>query len=149
MRALIVLILACGLGAADLRGVEKVYLMPMAAGLDQHLANQLARSGFTVVVDPKQATAVWTERIDKAFFESLNELFPPAQAEKARKKDESLEGGDKPPARGVWGRTRGTIFLVDVATRRVLWSTFLPIEDTSPQGLHRVAQEIVKRVKKG
>jgi hypothetical protein len=149
MRALIVLILAAGLGAAGLTGVQKVYLMPMAAGLDQHLANQLAGAGFTVVVDPKQATAVWTERIDAAFFESLNDLFPPAEHVTEKKKDESLAGADKPPARGVWGRTRGTIFLVDVASRRVLWSTFLSIEDTSPKGLHRVAQEIVKRVKKG
>lgn len=151
MKALIVLVLAAGLGAAELGSVQKVYVMPMSSGLDQHLADQIARHNlFTVVVDPKQANAIWTERIDAGFFQSLNEIFPPPQSEKdkEKKKDESLESADKPPTRGAWGRTRGTIFLVGVGSRQVLWSTFLKMEDNSPKGLHRTAQDIVKNLKR-
>jgi len=156
MKTLIVLVLATTWGVlaaapADLAGVQKVYLMPMSNGLDQHLADQIARhSLFTVVVDPKQANAIWTERIDRSFFNAFNELFPPPKAdnEKEKKKDESLEAAERPPSRGSWGRTRGTIFLIGVASRQVLWSTFLPLEDTSPKGLHRTAQDIVKNFSK-
>ena len=156
MKTLIVLVLATTWGAlaaapADLSGVQKVYLMPMSNGLDQHLADQIARHSLcTVVVDPKQANAIWTERIDPSFFNAFNELFPPPKAdnEKEKKKDESLEAAERPPSRGSWGRTRGTIFLIGVASRQVLWSTFLPLEDTSPKGLHRTAQDIVKNFKR-
>ncbi len=152
MKTLIVLVLATTWGAvaaapADLAGVQKVYLMPMSSGLDQHLADQIARhSLFTVVVDPKQANAIWTERIDASFFSAFNELFPPPHPDKdkEKKKEESLAAADKPPSRGSWGRTRGTIFLVGVQSRQVLWSTFLPLGDTSPKGLHHTAQDIVK-----
>ena len=70
MKTLIVLILAAGLGAfaaapSSLSSVHKVYLMPMSGGLDQYLAERLTQEGvFTVVVDPKQADAVWSERVD-------------------------------------------------------------------------------------
>jgi len=150
------MVLAAGLGVAAagleaLAGVQKVYLMPMTAGLDQHLADQLAREGgFTVVVDPKQAQAVWTERIDAGFFAALNEQYPAAKPEAEKKKtDDSLEAGAKPPASGrSWGRSRGTIFLVGVASRQVVWSTFRPLEDTSPKGLDEAAREVVKRLKR-
>ena len=49
----------------SLAAVQKVYLLPMVGGLDQYLADQITREGlFTVVVDPKQADAVWSERAD-------------------------------------------------------------------------------------
>jgi hypothetical protein len=153
MKLPIVLVLAAGWGAraagpAQLGGVQKVYLMPMAGGLDQHLADQLSRHGlFTVVVDPKQADAVWSERVDAVFFERLTELYPPPGGPQDQKKDETLESA-RPPARGTWARGRGTVFLVDVASRQVLWSTFLDIEDASPKGMQRKAQELVKRLRK-
>ena len=152
MRLPIVLVLASGWGAsaagpAQLSEVQKVYLMPMSGGLDQHLADQLSRQGpFTVVVDPKQADAVWSERVDAGFFEKLNELYPPPKAAEEKKKNDSLESV-KPPSRGNWSRGRGTVFLVGVGSRQVLWSTFQPVEDSSPKGLQRVAQNVVKRLK--
>jgi len=151
MKPLIVLVLTATWAlAAEIPNVQKVYLMPMTGGLDQHLANQLAgQNVFTVVVDPKQADAIWTERIDASFFEALNEIFPPENAanDKDKSKDGGLESADKPPTRRSWGRTRGTIFLVGVASRQVLWSTFLPMEDSSPKTLHKTAEQIVKRLK--
>jgi hypothetical protein len=153
MKPLIVLILAGAWGAAagseQLAAVQKVYLMPMTAGLDQHLADQLSRQGvFTVVVDPKQADAVWSDRVDAGFFESLNELYA-AGKEGETKKDESLEGdAAKPPARRTWNRTRGTVFVVGVASRQVLWSNFREIEDASPKGLQRIAERIVKDLRR-
>jgi len=45
-----------------LAGVRKVHLPPLAGGLDQYLAEQFrATRRFTVVSDPRQADAVWTE----------------------------------------------------------------------------------------
>ncbi len=142
MRNLIVLILggAWGLEAAGLEAVRKVYLMPMGAGLDQYLAETITREGvFTVVVDPKQADAVWSERIDAKLAAALDEMRPPAKSEAVKK-----EGGSDQAPRRAAGSPRGTLFLVEVASRQVLWSTFRPIEDTSPKALHRLAQEVIK-----
>lgn len=154
MKPLIVLVLAAAGGAAtaagaDLSAVRKVFLMPMSGGLEQHLADQLVREGlFTVVVDPKQADAVWTERADRSFHEALSELIPPPKpaADKDKKKTEEAEP-EKPMVRRAAPRSRGTIFLVDVASRQILWSTFLPVDNTSAKALHRAAQDIVKQFK--
>jgi hypothetical protein len=55
-------------GAADLAGVHKVYVLPMARGLDQYLANRLTTEHvFQVVTDPKTADAVLTDRIGEGF----------------------------------------------------------------------------------
>jgi hypothetical protein len=155
MRTLIVLILAAGLAgfaavSPSLSTVHKVYLMPMSGGLDQFLAEQLtAQRVFTVVVDPKQADAVWSERVGPEFTETLKDLYPAPKApgEKGERKEDGAITQDKPPIRSL-GRPRGTVFLVAVGSRQVIWSTYLQLNDRSPKGLHRAAQGIVKQLKK-
>ena len=154
MRTLIVLILAgCWglLSAAEtptLSSVQKVYLLPMTGGLDQYLAERLTAEGvFKVVVDPKQADAIWSERVDPAFATVLGGMYPaPRPAEK--EKEEKAEQKDQQQPRRSYGRARGTLFLVGISLRQVIWSTYRKLDDTSSEGLHRAARDIVKQLKK-
>ena len=147
--------------AADLSGVRSVYTWPMTKSFDQYLAEQIAtESVFDVVVDPKLANAVLTDRIDAPFLAAMDELFPlpePDDPEKAEKKDdeedsadESIEAGGafKRPKNRAMGRPQGTLFLVDVRSRTVLWSTYLKEYDPSPNKLHQQARSVVERIKK-
>ena len=66
--------LAC---AADLAGVHSVYLLPMARGMDQYLANQLTNEHvFRVVTDPKLADAIFTDHISEGFQAQLEDFSP-------------------------------------------------------------------------
>src|SRR6185369_11592497 len=114
MRPLIVLVLSLCLGTAaraadaSLAGVQKVYLLPMVGGFDQYLAEQITREGlFTVVVDPKQADAVWSERVDAGLTAALDDLYTPS-----KKKDEPAPTGfEAPPiSKRAAARSRGNIF---------------------------------------
>ena len=72
--------LAC---AADLSTVHTVYLLKMAKGLDQFLANRLTSDHvFQIVTDPKLADAVFTDQIGEGFQMKLEEFFPTPEAEK-------------------------------------------------------------------
>jgi len=76
----LLLILGCSgalLSGADLAGVHTVYVMPMARGLDQYLANRIASQGlFRVVTDPKLADAVLTDAIGGTFETQLEAMTP-------------------------------------------------------------------------
>ena len=151
--------------APTLSGVKQVYLLPMGHGLDQFLANQLANEGFfAVVTDLRRADAVFTDRIGLSFEEQLAALgvpariSEPAQKQQTAEKEPKQEAGSATMAEAIttegrrrpistFGRGRGTIFLVDLKTRRVLWSTFVEIEDYSPKELNRVAGRVVARLK--
>jgi hypothetical protein len=139
------LALACH--AADLPAVQSVYLLPMSNGLDQHLANRLAASGvFRVVADPKQAQAIFTEKLGEAFEERLKTLLAPAEPKPSTEK----KADDTPvPRVSSFGQGKGTIFLVDASTRTVLWSTYEKPRNSSPQEQDRSAQRIVDRLKAG
>ncbi|MDX2154746.1 MAG: hypothetical protein SFV54_28650 [Bryobacteraceae bacterium] len=68
---------ACAL-YAQLGQVQSVYMLPMANGFDQMLANRIAQGKvFRVVTDPKLADAVFTESLGERFQEQLAELYPP------------------------------------------------------------------------
>src|SRR5581483_7941475 len=139
MKTLIVLILGVCLGASAAEA---------PAGLDQCLAEPLASQGpFAVVVEPRQAEAVFSERVDPALAESLNLIYAPLNPPEKPKKDANTPQSDPPPRRAP-ASARGNMFLIDVASRQVIWSTYLKLEDRSPHGLHRAAQDIVKRLKK-
>ena len=156
------LLLVSSAFAADLGRVRSVYTWPMTRSFDQYLAEQITtESVFDVVVDPKLANAVLTDRIDSHFLAAMDELFPlpepddPAETEQAatEKKDEvsneSIEAGGafKRPVNRPMGSPRGTLFLVDVHSRTVLWSTYLKEYDPSPNKLHQQARSVVKRIK--
>ena len=135
--------------AADLARVQKVYVFPMLGGLDQYLAERLASQGvFTIVLDPKQADAVWTERVDPQLGETLNEIYAPPKPASQKKEDAAKAEPSEPAGKRSFGRSRGNIFLIDVASRQVVWSTYRKLEDTSPRGLHQAADYIVKQIKK-
>jgi len=163
------LLLLCGCGAvlcgAELPGVHSVYLLPMARGLDQYLANRLTNDHvFHVVTDAKYADAVFTDRIGQAFETQMEGLFPPPPTEKAApapaKKDAKKD--DQPKAAGLptdtvnkqsdpslnsaFGRGKGTVFLVDVKSRQVIWSAYEPPKIFTD--LDRSASDIVARLKK-
>jgi hypothetical protein len=122
-----------------------VYLLPMANGLDQYVANRLAASGvFQVTTDPKKADAIFTDKLGEAFEQRLDSLILPP-VEKSSKGSKAEEGAA--PRASTFSRSKGTIFLVDAATRAVLWSIYEPPKNTSPGELDRTAQRIVSSLK--
>ena len=141
---------------SQLSRVRSVYIWPMYNSFDQYLAEQIAAEDvFEVVVDPKLAGAVLTDRIDAPFLAAMEEFFPLSQPDEAEK-DEESESGDsieagvqlQRPTNRALGRPKGTLFLVDVNSRRVLWSTFLKEYEPSPNKLHGQARDVVVRLKK-
>ena len=145
------------LSAADLAMLQNspaVYFWPMSGSFDQYLAQETAAEGvFQVVVDPKLARAVMTDRIDAPFLAAMDELFPKAEVAKPsveEKKDEADSAiyVDTRPKNRPLGRPRGTLFLVDVHSREVLWSTYLGEADSNPNRLHKQARSVVGRLRK-
>jgi hypothetical protein len=146
--------------APDAPAARTVYLLPMSHGLEQFLANHLATSGaMQVVTDPRYADAVLADAIGPAFESRMKVLFPPeepppAPASEASAGDEGAERvralAKAPPAGGTssFGRGRGNIFLVDVQSRQVLWSTFEKPEGAAAEELDRAASKIVARLGK-
>jgi hypothetical protein len=141
-------LLMCGLLAslvlgADVTGVKSVYLLPMTGGLDQYLANRLTGDQvFRVVTDPKLADAIFTDHLGDAFEKQLIELYPPPEA--ADEKDDN-----KPQSHpSAFGRGKGTIFLVDLKSREVIWSGYEKRIGSKPDLMDRTALRIVQQIKK-
>jgi hypothetical protein len=89
--------LAC---AADLAAVHSVYLLPMARGMDQYLANQLTSEHvFRVVTDPKLADAIFTDHITEGFQAQLEDFSPtpkPPEPAKPAVPEPAAKTGDEP-----------------------------------------------------
>jgi len=152
--------LAC---AADLGSVHTVYLFKMAKGLDQFLANRLTTEHvFQIVTDPKLADAIFTDQIGEGFQMKLEEIFPTPESEKEEPppKPEKTGGevapllGDtvnklsNPASSSSFGRSRGTVFLVDAKSRVVVWSVYEPAKSGTPKDMDRTANDIVSRIKR-
>jgi hypothetical protein len=149
--------LAC---AADLSSVHNVYLLKMSKGLDQFLANRLTGT-FQVVTDPKLADAVFTDQIGEGFQAKLEELYPPPDADKPAPPAKPKSGEDEtsplvtdtvnklqnPATNSSFGRSKGTVFLIDAKSHQVIWSIFQPPKDASAKALDTTAKDIVSRVK--
>lgn len=165
MKRLLLLLFCSGalIGAAELSGVQSVYVMSMSRGMDQYLANRLAGERiFRVVTDPKLADAVLSDRFGEAFQSQLEALLPPPAPEKQA--DEEAEKDDSgsatplfsntanklanPATTSSFGRARGTVFLVDKESRQVIWSTYLLPKDSTSKELDRTASDIVSRLKR-
>jgi hypothetical protein len=150
----------CAAQSPALEGVKTVYFWPMRHSLDQYLAEQLSAGGpFQVVVDPKLADAIFTERIDAPFLKAMDELFaaPGAQAVKSEDSaaSSSTNGGSVEdglqtprPTNRPLSQPSGTVFLVHAASRKVLWSTFINQKDYAPKNLHQQAKDVVSRLRK-
>ena len=143
----------------DLSAVHSVYLLPMANGLDQHLANRLTNEHvFQVVTDPKLADAIFTDRIGVAFEEKLADLTanpepvtpPPAddQPPPNASVGNSLNKLADPAANSSLGRSKGTVFLVNPKSHHVLWSSFQPLKGSDSEQVNRKASDIVSRLKR-
>ena len=156
-------IAAVQVAAAGLGEARRVYFWPMSYGFDHYLADQATTEDvFDVVVDPKLAQAIMTERIDSKFLDAMDEFFPqPEEEDKEAKEEEEEEeaetggifSGDgflpERPLNQPVGRSKGTLFLVDVVSRQILWSTYLKEFDPAPNELHKQARSVVQRFKKG
>jgi hypothetical protein len=146
--------------STSLGDVQKVYFWSMRYAFDQYLAEQITTVGlYDVVIDPKFADAVLTDRIDSKFLEGMDELFPLPEGEEGtegetKSKDPPASGSIETdfrvqrPANRSTSRAQGTLFLVDVESRRVLWSTYLKEFDPSPNKLHKQAEEVIERLGK-
>ena len=172
MKLLPVLAAAAALLAADLSQMHTVYILSMSGGLDLHIANRLTDAHILqVVTDPQKADVIMTDRLGPAFEDQMTRLYPPPEPPKAEAKAESKEGAsakekEESEASSIasaftseaatrigkpvssFGRGKGTIFLVDVKSREVLWSTFALPKDGRPNTLERIAGKISSDLKK-
>ena len=139
---------------AQALGVKTVYLLPMSGGLDQYLALQLTSRGvLQVVTDPQKADAIFTDSIGARLENSLSDLY---RAEEKAKADKDKSDKDKsnadefshPSMRPLSSTGRGVVFLVNRATRDVVWSTYERSRGTQPEDLKHVAEKIVERLAK-
>jgi hypothetical protein len=156
MKCFLLLILGAAGAFAQTAGMRQVYLMPMSGGLDQYLATWLTSEHvMQVVTDPKTADVVLTDRIGASFEQKLSELYPP---EKAAVEKDDKKSADKTPTTAGAGdasgarhdfRTiaaRGTVFLVDTKTHRVVWSDQENPVDPTDAKLNREAERIVRKL---
>ena len=161
------LLAAAYLAAADLAQVRTVYILTMASGLDLHIANRLTDGHILqVVTDPQKADAVLTDRLGPAFEDQMTRLYPPPEppkeetAEKESDKEKPSDDTNLAAAFGSeaaaklarpvssFGRGKGTIFLVGVKSRDVLWSTFALPKDSRADTLEKTASRISVDLKK-
>jgi len=106
MKRLLLLVGCTGalLSGADLARVHTVYVMPMARGMDQYLANRISTGRvFLVVTDPKLADAVLTDAIGQNFQAQLENISPTPKPPEEKKeaaanaaKSEKGEAAAKP-----------------------------------------------------
>lgn len=140
---------------ADLNQVRSIYIMPMSGGYHQHLANRLIRLGlFQLVADPQRADAVLTDRLGEGLEQRLEgyDAITRKREEAEQKTDEAAKGdsrvtlADRPLTTNLSGG-KGTLFLVDRKTRRLLWSTFEKPKNSTAKELDRSAGRVAGRVK--
>jgi hypothetical protein len=154
---------AAMLSAADLANVHTVYVLKMAKGLDQFLANRLISDHvFQIVTDPKLADAVFTDQLGEGFQMRLEEFSPtpesdkpapPPKADKTADEPNPLLGDtvnklSNPASSSSFGRNKGTVFLVDAKSRQVVWSMYQPPNGSTSKQMDRTANDIVSRIKK-
>jgi hypothetical protein len=123
-----------------------VYIVPMANGLDRHLASRLTSSNVVwVVLDPENADAVLTDRVDEGFWTWSNARYKTA----GKPSNLALNEEDRSKyARPRMGGYRGTVFLVDPRNGVILWSIYEPTPDTSPNALDQAAVRVAISLKK-
>ena len=123
-----------------------VYIVPMANGLNSHIASRLTSSGVVwVVLEPESAEAVLTDRVDEAFWAWSNTHY------KAAGKNSNVALHDDDPLRFEHlsrGPYRGTLFLVDPRNGLVLWSMYVPTPNTASNALDLAAAHVAASLKK-
>jgi hypothetical protein len=145
------------LQGAELSAVHSVYLLPMANGLDQYLANRITNEHvFQVVTNPKLADAIFTDRIGEVLEEKLADLLPspePVARPTPNPSSPSLptETVNKlanPATASNFGRGKGNVFLVDPKSHQVVWSAYRTPKSSASSEMDRTASDIVSRIKR-
>jgi hypothetical protein len=146
--------------------IKTVYVLSMANGFDQYLTNRLTKAGpYQVVTDPLLADAVVTDVVGRSLEQRLTELYPPppeaepaedatkpaADAKKAAKEDPNDIVAAMGQGAGIarissFSRGRGNVFIVDLKSRRVVWSHYRRPKNSRPDELNRTADGIVDRL---
>ena len=149
------LTLAIAQSNGNLSRVQSVYIMPMSGGYHQHLANRLIRLGlFQIVADPHRADAILTDRVGEGLEARLDVYDAASQKRDAaeHKGDEPVKGeskvtlAERPVTTSLSGG-KGTLFLIDRKSRRLLWSTFEKPKNVTAKELDRSAGRVASRVK--
>jgi hypothetical protein len=168
MKLLLFLLAGMAALAGDLSQVRKVYILSMAGGLDQHIANRLTDGHvLQVVTDPKNADAILTDKLGPGFEDRMTDLYPPPEPpkpepkekekDKDKSKDASAESGlpslgeasnKMPKLVSNFGGGKGTVFLVSVKSREVLWSTYAKPKDARGEQMEKTAGKICMDLKK-
>ena len=144
---------------AQTTGTHQVYLLPMVGGLDQYLADWITRGKIAqIVTDPKAADLVMTDHLGEAFEQKLMEIHPP-EVKKVEEKKSDDKKDDKTEKKietaGVSlnehnafrsSVARGTLFLVDVKSRQVVWSDHEKPPVASDASLNREAERVAKKL---
>ncbi len=122
---------------AQTPAVHTVYILPMASGLDQYLAEQLTHDHvIQVVADPKLADAVITDRLGEAFEQRMTQIHPRDDADKKANASSDIRPSFRSNSR------QENFFLVDAKSRQVLWSDY----EKPTRGLNREAARITKKL---
>ena len=170
MKLLLFLLAGMAALAGDLSQVHTVYILSMAGGLDLHIANRLTEGHvLQVVTDPKNADAILTDKLGPGFEDRMTELYPPPEppkAEAAAKEKDKDKDKDKdknsefglpglgeasnkiPKLVSNFGGGKGTVFLVSVKSRDVLWSTYAKPKDARGEQMEKTAGKICADLKK-
>ena len=171
MKLLLFLCASLAAMAGELSQVHTVYILSMSGGLDLHIANRLTDGHvLQVVTDPKKADAIMTDRLGPGFEDRMQEMYPPPETPKPAAKDKDKEkekDKDTPPASALgipdlseasnkistrpvsnFGGGRGTVFLVSVKSREVVWSTYARPKDARGEQLEKTAGKICGDLKK-
>lgn len=149
-------VVAAAPGKPELEQIRNVVLFPMGSGLDHYLANRLTETGrFVVVTDPEAADAILTERLGEAFRMRYDEIYKREpekdtddEGETAEKIIRRSEQEERRLRSGTFGRSRGTMFLVDRRTGAVIWSHYRRPRNTQPDELDRLAEYLANRLRK-
>ncbi|MFB3828913.1 MAG: hypothetical protein ACE15B_19255 [Bryobacteraceae bacterium] len=154
MTRILAIVLWCAAFQAAGAG-RTVYVLPMSNGMDQFLANHLTGSQtLQVVADPKKAELFLTDRLGQSLEMRLAEILPPPAPPKPKEGEEKKAAGDTANVPAPVGsfqataRGKGNVFLVEGATRRVIWSMFIKPAGTTPQAMDKTAGRVVERLKK-
>jgi hypothetical protein len=145
------------LQGAELSAVHSVYLLPMANGLDQYLANRITNEHvFQVVTNPKLADAIFTDRIGEVLEDKLADLLPspepvarpvPNQSSSSLP-TETVNKLANPATASNFGRGKGNVFLVDPKSHQVVWSAYRTPKSSTSSEMDRAASDIVSRIKR-
>jgi hypothetical protein len=115
-----------------LNGVKTIYVIPMRDRLEHFLTNELVRWGhFEVTLNPRQADVLFSDTTEVDI--------------------KTLMMADA-KIRKTTARTRGTAFLIDLKTERVLWSVAKKPSESfflgGEKSTRELAEEIVGQLKK-